>query len=552
MPPRFHLCAVLCSPLVWFVAAGVPAIGQQATSELTELRGRVLNSVTGEPIAGALVQISVPGQQAQFTGTDGTFVFGDLPSGDYLPIVRKPGFFNDQELNPWRLASPLTISTGQNKPVVLKLTPEAIIYGEVKNENGMALEGVTVMAQRWQVENGQKRLLPLGTAVTDDEGNFRLAEMRPGRYYLSFQSANNRGWSVFNQLTSKKPMEEGYGPQFYPGVPDLESASVMEIRAGAQVHIAQALNRQRLFEVAGVVRGTDPDDGFNLMLTNSAGEVAQRTVRTNPRTGQFQIQGVSSGLYMLRATSNRRPSLSEPHGLADEAPPPLIALLPLQVHGDVSGLVVVLGSGITIDVQVHDEVSTNDAASGLHRVSLQMVPREFSMSSSWITVPPDPSDARAQRRFEGLAPGTYVVSGSPNGPWYISSLRCGSVDLLRDDLTIPPGAAPPPIEVTLRDDGAQLTVKVMQNGQSTAASLVLFSPEYPGRSQFFGLTHSISASNLAPGTYYVIALPNAENVEFRNPVAMERYLARATEVMLGPRVESSVVAEVQTQAEGPQ
>jgi hypothetical protein len=81
---------------------------------------------------------------------------------------------------------------------------------------------------------------------------------------------------------------------------------------------------------------------------------------------------------------------------------------------------------------------------------------------------------------------------------------------------------------------------------------VLFSPEYPGRSQFFGLTHSISASNLAPGTYYVIALPNAENVEFRNPVAMERYLARATEVMLGPRVESSVVAEVQTQAEGPQ
>lgn len=51
--------------------------------------------------------------------------------------------------------------------------------------------------------------------------------------------------------------------------------------------------------------------------------------------------------------------------------------------------------------------------------------------------------------------------------------------------------------------------------------------------------------NLAPGTYYVIAMRGAESLEFRDPTVMARYLAHATEVTLGPRANVTVVAEVQ-------
>lgn len=124
-------------------------------------------------------------------------------------------------------------------------------------------------------------------------------------------------------------------------------------------------------------------------------------------------------------------------------------------------------------------------------------------------------------------------------------MRCGSFDLLRDDLTLAPGAAPPPIEVTLRDDGAQLTVKMMESGQPAVAGVALVSREYPKRSQLFRPTNSLFVGNLAPGKYYVIALRGAENVEYRNPAAVEPYLAHATEVTLGPHAQTSVVAEVQ-------
>lgn len=55
----------------------------------------------------------------------------------------------------------------------------------------------------------------------------------------------------------------------------------------------------------------------------------------------------------------------------------------------------------------------------------------------------------------------------------------------------------------------------------------------------------MSVGNLAPGRYYVIAMSGAESPEFRNPLAMEPYLAHATEVTLGPRANVTVSAEVQ-------
>jgi hypothetical protein len=51
--------------------------------------------------------------------------------------------------------------------------------------------------------------------------------------------------------------------------------------------------------------------------------------------------------------------------------------------------------------------------------------------------------------------------------------------------------------------------------------------------------------NLAPGTYYVIAMRGAENLEFRDPTVMARYLTHATQVTLQPRANVTFVAEVQ-------
>ena len=52
----FLLCAVLASSLAWHFPFS-SGVAQQINSEPLELRGRVIHSVTGEPVARALVQV---------------------------------------------------------------------------------------------------------------------------------------------------------------------------------------------------------------------------------------------------------------------------------------------------------------------------------------------------------------------------------------------------------------------------------------------------------------------------------------------------------------
>jgi len=155
-------------------------------------------------------------------------------------------------------------------------------------------------------------------------------------------------------------------------------------------------------------------------------------------------------------------------------------------------------------------------------------------------------------RIEGLAPGTYSVEATSTGAGYVASLRCGSVDLLKDDLTIAPGSAPPPIEVILRNDSPQLTV-ALENGM--AAGVVIYSQEYSRRSlvaQIYNGTISISGPNLAPGIYQVFAVNDVSELEFRNPIAVERYLKHAKVVSLQPGDNASVRVMIQQSAESQQ
>jgi uncharacterized protein (DUF2141 family) len=526
MRPSVPAFAISFTFVAWLLCVA-PAAGQQAEADRSELRGIVINAATGELVSGALVQIYSE-RKAQFTATDGSFVFTNLARGRYFVTAGKPGFFSEQQLRHWNAGMDSLRDVPSNGAVVLKLTPEGIIYGEVKNEDGEPIEGVTVRAQRWQIEDGRRRLQNARDAATDDEGNFRIAELAPGSYHLSFVPANRGGWVTYNKLSLKKQTDQGYGAQFYPGVADAESATAIELRAGAKVHITQALSRQRLFEVAGVVRGANPDGGFNLTLMNTAGDTAQRTVRIDPKSGEFQIPGVPAGTYMLSARAQERSENG-----TQELLPALTASLPIHLKSDLTGLVLPLGRGISIEVQVHGAVPP-DGTDNVPQVTVRFVSKEFPQYSPGTMAPPLRGERRATATIDDLLPGAYTVEATPNHPGYIASLRCGRVDLLRDDLTVAPGAALPSIEVTLRNDGAQLSVTVTEKGQPAAAGVVIYSEEYPRRSLLTQTndTGRFSLGNLAPGKYQVIALKDAQDLEFRNPAAMEKYLEHASAVTL--------------------
>lgn len=538
--------AMLIWGLAW-ICLGATGRAQQADEERFELRGKVVNAATGAAVGNALVELFGPEAHVQFSGDDGSFVFTDVRRGRYQVVARKPGYFNEQELGRGFGGPIYGQSVPSDDDVTLKLTPEGIIYGRVENENGQPIERMTVRAQAWQVTDGIRRLDTRGTAETDDEGKFRIAELTPGDYFISF-FPENRGERVFNQLARKNQNEQGYGTQFYPGVADAGSASVIHIRAGAQVQITQALKPQRLYQVAGVVRGAKAERGFAVGLTDTNGDLLQRGVHLDEKSGGFQIEGVPEGTYLLTANAQDVGGVGP-----EEEVTSLTAMMPIHLNKDLTGLVLVLGRGASVGVEIDDEIPAQ--GDELHQVNLNLVSKEFAQLSQSIIVPqPKNGQGAPPQRFEGVAPGTYEVEAWSAGRGYVASLRCGDVDLMRDELTVAARAAMPPIEVTLRNDGAELDVEATENGQPVGASVLVYSEEYPKKS-YQGITTGnegvVHIGNIRPGAYKVVALQGLglQGVEFRDPAFMEKYLAQGKEMDLKPGDKVSVQVEVQTREE---
>ncbi len=542
---RSELSLAILFSLVALLLRAPLVHAQQADTDRFELRGIVVNSVTGEPVSRALVQINTPTGRMQLSGTDGVFVFTNLPHGKYQATAVKPGFFNEQELGRWNAGKSSIKDVPSSGDLVLKLTPEGVIYGEVKDENGEPVEGVTVGATRSRIVDGRRVFNHEGESFTNDEGIFRIAELTPGRYRLSFAEAK-RGATIFvTEVRKKRETEQGYATEYYPGVADAESASAIEVRAGAQVHVTQVMKRQKLFEIAGVVRGINPDMTFNLMLRDASGDYVPRNVRLDAKQGQFQIAGIAEGNYVLTLRAWERSG-----GATQENKTALGATQLIHLNSDSNDVVLTLRPVNRLEVQLRDEIPP-DGSETVHRVRVRLISREFLQYSPATITGGAVDEQYASGRIDDIMPGAYMVEagGFPGG--YIASLRCGGTDLLREDLNVAPGADLPPLEVTLRSDGAQLSVSVAREGQRAAGGVVVYSEEFPRRSFLTQVdeTGEFTQSGIAPGRYLLIATENAQELEFRNPAAMQKYLGEATEVTLRPGEKTSVRVQLQAAQE---
>ena len=525
---RLSLRLSLClSP--YLLLCSSPALARQSDPTY-DLRGQVTNSVTGAPIPYALVQLA--SGASRFTANDGSFLFPNLPRGTYQLSVRKPGYFDQIELGNF-FRSHQAIDLPADSDAILALTPEAIVYGTVENEAGRPLEGITVRAQSWQATGVGKRLQTVAQAVSNDQGQFRIAELRPGTYFLNFTAANSNFDSRQpSELARKKPNQEGYGSQFYPGMFDLTTAVPLRLRGGAQVQIVEKMKRVSLYQVSGVVHGASLERNFQVHLSDSEGVWVQKLEQVDPKTGEFQITDIPEGNYLLIAS-----------GMSDEKNSRrLIAALPIHLVSDVTGLNLTLGRGALINAVLDDQIPRRD--NEIHRVSLILTATDFMQNTQGLNV----ASPRNSASVDGVLPGTYRLQASVQGNGYIAAIRCGDLDLLRDDLTISAGASVPTIEVTIRDDPAELQVQVTENNQPASALVLIYSVDYPQTSVVVGTSAPGSAASgeLRPGSYSVVALKTFHQPEFRDPEVMQKYLAHSKSITLNPGDKPTLQLEVQS------
>jgi Carboxypeptidase regulatory-like domain len=550
--------SLLAPPSLVLALLPLPASGAQFADSAARypIRGTVVNSITGEPIRGALVQIYADRQRSVLTGGDGVFQFADVPAGTVNLNVRKPGFFTVQAIQSPRAQATFAIAGPDQAPVVVKLVPEGVISGHISGDRGEPVEGFPVQLVGERVENGRRTRAMLQGARTNDEGEFRIAELQPGKYFV-FLGPSSRPEVGFFQ--GPQTGARGYPAAFYPGVTEMSSANPVEVAAGQHVELNMNLVSQPFHRITGTVSGYAQNAGVNFQVINAAGQQMPAGFGFDQRTGTFRTMWLPAGTYTLTA------EMQDPDGRRA-----YFASQGVNLRSDLAGIRLHLLPNVSIPVSFRVEQTRNDSAP----TPQSFVARGPRGTVRQVSTPPGRVELAAQNEFSqqrrysqveaedssnnipNVPPGVYSVQIYPNGSYYVQSARCGSLNLLEQNLTVAAGSAAEPIEIVLRDDFASLEGSLAL-GADNESAMVIAIPE-GGQQQIRNVevarpAASFDASRpgivfempqLAPGTYKVFAVDRADDFEYGNPEVLQKYASKGREISLLPNQQAKIELEL--------
>jgi hypothetical protein len=538
------------------------------------IRGIVINSVTHEPIACALV-FSPDNRFATLSNSEGRFEFtlpkvdsvleggsgsttpvsgqiqSSIPNRPYMLMARKPGFLSAAN----GLAQGL-----QNealKDVTLALTPESLIVGAVTLPTSEPPDSIMLQVFRRQVQDGRAHWFPVGGAQSTSDGQFRFADLPAGTYKLLTHELLDRDPLTTDPLTfppSNDPRGQlfGYPPVYYQSAPDFGSAAAIHLAAGQTQTVNLSLVKQPYFRVKVPVINA-PDNGVAISVYAHGRKGPGFSLGYN--NADHAIEGMlPDGTYTIEASSFGSNGVT--------------GLQTISIKGaPIDGPMMTLVSSASIPVIVKEEFTSADNPGSMTwningRTAVVKGPRRY------LSVTLEPADdlgrgpqlsLRDPRRagddalvIEGAPAGTYWVRiNSSRG--YPASIRSGNLDLQHQPLVIGAGGTASPIEITMRDDTAEIsgTVEgvtppapgpVNSSGASRdargwtsytpfggqAAAHIYCLPLADSSGQLTEIWVSPDGSfvsqGLAPGAYRLLAFDREQHeLEYRNPEALRTY-----------------------------
>jgi protocatechuate 3,4-dioxygenase beta subunit len=482
-------------------------------------------------------------------------------------------------------ASLASVSAGRpTTDINVALTPKANIGGRVRDTSGQPLINAPVQLLRYSYDNqGQRSYQAEGTTSTDDRGEYRMAWVTPGRYYLlvgkpstaSNASNSNEGPSVLDYA-------------FYPGVREIANAVLIDLQPGMDLpsvdltleakprtfkargkivdsRTSQSPVRTSVF-VVSQMPGLDPK-------ADSFGSLDVSSLNYDGKTGNFEIRDLLPGTYSIVAIVTDMSVPGEP-GPAGQSS----GLLPVNVtSSDIDDLTITVAPAGTIPGRVRIDGQL-PAQMAIDRLLVRLVPAgtnvQTSLSGMMAKVlsqnPPGIVAADGTFRLSNIIPGDYrlefylPIGNGTGGPQYgtmqaanvyIKDARMDGVDALNAPIHFS-GSVNNGLEITLAFGRGRVEVTVTDARlQPVSSGRVVAVPE---RARFrVDLFRSLSTDEngrsafpaLPPGDYKIFAWESIEEYGWFDPDLLARSEGRAASVHVSASATQAVTVQI-TPAEG--
>ena len=521
MRTRFLFPTVVVCLLVGVIAARGQFRGQIPRSSDQDREGRERGVIQGtvlaadgeSPLAKATVSLRKSGsrggdsERSARSDDRGQYEFTDLEAGKYLLSVMRNGFlpqnYGQKRIQAFRGqpgGTPLTLGNGQVlNGIDFKLIRGGVVEGRVADQDYEPLSRVIVTMSGYQTMQGERTLVPVARAQTDDRGQFRLFDIPPGSYFLS---ATQGGFRFFGGR-GRGRRGQSFPPTYYPGVPSPEQASRIEVSAGGEVggfHLT--LIESHTYSVSGRVLAAEgsPAQSVRIMTVNrsSPGQVSLRGGATTDLQGTFKVAGLLPGRYRLIASRGRGQE-------------PQIASASVEViDRDIQGLTLALGSGASITGRIVSE--NEEPALNWRRVSVATRSAEGGGRGFRFGGGGRPIEEDFSFRISNLPGGLYRLSVNlPPGNHYVESIRAQGQDIIDRLIEMNDHDQLSGVEVRVSPHGSRISgvVQSEEDGKAVdGATVLVFSADPQQRGSFSRFTRTTQSDQT--GRYSLEGLPPAE------------------------------------------
>jgi hypothetical protein len=322
------------------VLTAIAGLGQAPAPAARDgmITGQVVDAASGKPVSSAIVSLAGAGVPLQLpsapstgfrllsgvprilTGTDGRFVFRDLPDGNFTVLATKGGYADGE--------SGRRVIAGPSQPVVLsdaqrtadvavRIWKNGAITGTIVDEAGEAVVGVQVRASRRTYAGGRRRFTVMGPSAS-----FTFAAVPPGLYSLRATTrvgaaGSTPGSDMFwidMPITISGDDVDGVVAAMRPAL-RITGRSETPFEFNHDVSDLVLTFTDRWSGISGVVQGTGAGGAMILAFTTTAqawenaGSSPRRlkSTRANAR-GEFGLSSVPSGDYYVIAVPEEQAS----------------------------------------------------------------------------------------------------------------------------------------------------------------------------------------------------------------------------------------------------
>lgn len=490
---------------------------------------------------------------------------------------------------------PLSIESGAQATIEIPIWRFGAISGRVVDEAGEPAVGVLVRAFRRSFASGRPEFQTAATDATDDRGIYRIGMLVPGDYLLftNLQQTMMIGSPgppgtdrVVVLLTQREPsgpsgVATDYPTTFFPSTTSPARATVISVTSGQQrAGMDFRLEPQPTHRISGIL--TTPDGtggGLTVMLSpvddEAMGGMMATMIARSDASGAFTFASVYAGDYVVRVSSSPGPMVVSdrvafaPAGgggvpisvegvmtpmagraagaaasSGRDAARKLWAALPVSVGTtDVNGLEIALRPALTISgaVEWHG-TGQRPAADVMERMTVLL---ERVGPGGGPFRPNTRLSPGGQFEISGLVPGFYsvLVQDAPQG-WIFRGATLDGGDVTDAPLHLESGDVDR-VRLILTTEQTNFvgTIADVANDSRDAIAVIAFPVERetwgnaPSTSRRFRhlrvqRDQPFSLGGLPPGRYHVVAVPDVQTAEWRNPEVLATFASRAVIVDL--------------------